>query len=192
MNLRHAALAFGLFVTIAACAAPSGSGPATSPAGSVPDVTASDEPTASAGASPVAGGGVCDPTSLYAEVISWTSGAGHRVATVQLTNIGAASCKVRNLAKPQLVGGDGAVLIDGKAPSSTKVLTLNPNDVVSTMVQDGNYCGSTPVAPVSVAFVFPSGEGRVIADAVSPDDVNGLPPCSGSGPGDIEMQPFAP
>jgi len=195
MTLRQSAFALGLVVLVAACSAPGGSGPVASPKGSAPDVTATDEPGTSDGAtsSPIAGNGFCDPTHLYAEVISWDSGAGHRTASVQLTNIGDASCKIHALAKPQLVGGDGGVLMQGSNPTSTAVLTLDPNNIVATMVQDANYCGPTPVAPITVAFVFPSGEGRVIANPVSPDDVDGLPPCNGAGAGGlIEMQPFAP
>ena len=195
MKLRHTALAFGLLFAAIACTAPSGSAPTASPAGSAPDVTVTDEPTTSAGAaSPVVGGGFCDPGNLYAEIESWNAGAGHRTATVQLTNIGTAACKIPNLAKPQLVGGDGTVLINGTTPSGTTNLTLNPNDIVSTMVQDANYCGATPTAPVTVAFVFPTGQGgRVVANPVSPDDVDGVPPCNGATqPADIEMHPFAP
>ena len=193
MNLRQLTLALGLVVVAAACSAPGGSG-SVAPIGSGPDVTASDAPGSSdtPTATAVAGNGFCDPANLYAEVTSWDAGAGHRTAHVQLTNIGDGSCKIHNPATPQLVGGDGAVLIQGTAPTSTSTLTLAANDVVTTMVQDANYCGSAPIAPVSVAFVFPSGEGRVIANPVSPDDLDGLPPCNGAGPGDIEMQPFAP
>lgn len=195
MKLRRSALVLGLVVVAAGCASAGGSG-SIAPVGSGPAVTPTDEPVPSDAASPtptpVAGNGICDSANLYAEVISWDASAGHRTATVQLTNIGGATCKVRSLAKPELVDGNGTVLIQGATPTSTAVITLAPNDVVTTMVQDANYCGAAPVPPVSVAFVFPSGGGRVIADAVSPTDVDGLPPCNGSGGGQIEMQPFAP
>jgi hypothetical protein len=192
MTLRQSALVLGLIVVAAACSTPGGSG---SQGSSVPDVTGSDEPDFSDDAptpTPIAGNGFCDPTDLYAEIISWDAGAGHRTATVQLTSIGDADCKIHGLAKPQLVGGDGAVLIEGAEPTSNTILTLAPNEILTSMVQDANYCGSPPVAPVTVAFVFPSGGGRVVAKPVSPDDVDGLPPCNGSGPGSIEMQPWAP
>jgi hypothetical protein len=193
MTLRPAALAFGLLLVAAACTAPAGSGATISPSASVPEVTVTDEPTPSAASTAVASGGSCDPASLYAEVLSWNGGAGHRIATVQLTNIGTTSCTIRSLAKPQLIGGDGTVLIDGTSPTATVVLTLAPNAIVSTMVEDGNYCGATPTAPVTVAFVFPGSAGRIVAGPVTPDDVDGVPPCTGStAPGDIEMQPWAP
>jgi Protein of unknown function (DUF4232) len=194
MNLRTSALVLGLLVIAAACSTPGGSG-SVAPIGTAPDVTATDEPGGSNPPTPtaVAGNGFCDPANLYAEVISWDSGAGHRTATVQLTNIGTVGCKIHSLAKPQLVGGDGAILMQGATPASSTTLSLDSNDIVSTMVQDANYCGSAPVAPVTVAFVFPSGEGRVIANPVSPDDLDGVPPCNGAGSGgQIEMQPFAP
>jgi len=192
MTLRHAALAFGLLLVAAACTAPAGSGATAGPTPSVPEATATVAPTPSAASTAISSDGSCDPASLYAQVLSWTAGAGHRVATVQLTNVGTTSCTIRSLAKPQLVGGDGTVLIDGKTPTATTSLMLAPNDLVSTMVQDANYCGATPTAPVTVAFVFPSNGGRIIAGPVTPDDVDGVPPCTGStGPGDIEMQPWA-
>lgn len=196
MTLRHAALVLGLLVVSTACAAPAGSGPTASPSApspSVPDVTATDQPTTSAAPTAVASGGSCDTASVYAQILSWNAGAGHRTANVQLTNVGTTSCKIPNLAKPQLVGGDGKVLIDGTTPTSTTVLTLAPNDVVSTLVQDANYCGATPTAPITVAFVFSGSVGRIVAGPVAPDDVDGLPPCTGSTvPGDIEMHPWAP
>ena len=107
-----------------------------------------------------------------------------------MTNAGAAKCKVATLDKPQLVDGHGSVLIDGVAPGSSSSLTLAPGDVVKTLVQDANYCGPDPAAPVSVAFVI-NGGGRFVATPLSPTDAT-VPPCNGPGsPADIEMQPWA-
>ena len=92
--------------------------------------------------------------------------------------------------KPQLVDGHGSVLIDGVAPGSSSSLTVAPGDVLKTLVQDANYCGPDPAAPVSVAFVQASG-GRFVATPLSPTDAT-VPPCNGPGsPADIEMQPWA-
>jgi hypothetical protein len=67
---------------------------------------------------------------------------------------------------------------------------MAPGDVVKTFVQDANYCGPDPVAPVSVAFVLKAG-GRFVATPLSPTDAT-VPPCNGAGsPADIEMQPWA-
>jgi len=60
------------------------------------------------------------------------------------------------------------------------------------MAQDGNYCGPTPVPPITVAIVLPSG-GRIVAAPVSQTDTMGLAPCNGAGsPAYIEMQAWQP
>jgi hypothetical protein len=111
---------------------------------------------------------------------------------MELTNAGTASCTITSMARPQLVDGRGSVLIDGASPPASGRLTVAPGAILKTLVQDGNYCGPAPVAPVSVAFVLSNG-GRIVATPFSPTDVT-LPPCNG-GPGSagtIEMQPWAP
>ena len=120
----------------------------------------------------------------------WEGAAGHRIAHVEMTNTGATACTVRSLARPQLIDGRGAVLIDGADPASSTRLTIHPGTVLTTLVQDGNYCGSEPVPPVRVAFVTP--EGRIVASPVSPTDAT-VPPCLGpaGSAGTIEMQPWA-
>jgi hypothetical protein len=122
----------------------------------------------------------------------WEGAAGHRIAHVELTNAGPAGCTMTALARPQLVDGTGSILIDGSNPPTSSSLTLPPGGVLKTLVQDGNYCGPAPVAPVSIAFVLSDGD-RIVASAFSPTDET-LPPCLG-GPGStgtIEMQPWAP
>jgi hypothetical protein len=124
--------------------------------------------------------------------VSWDAGAGHRTAHVELTNAGSVACTVNALARPQLVNGNGSVLINGAVAAASPTLTLAAGAVVKTLVQDDNYCGPAPTAPVTVAFVFGNGA-RVVASPVSPTDLDGVPPCFGStGPGVIEMQPWAP
>jgi hypothetical protein len=93
--------------------------------------------------------------------------------------------------KPQLVDGRGSVLIDGASPTALATRTLAAGGVVKTLVQDGNYCGPAPVAPVTVAFVMSDG-GRFVATPFSPTDTT-IPPCNGAGSAaSIEMQPWAP
>ena len=136
--------------------------------------------------------GPCDAAKLAARIVSWDAGAGHRTAHVELTNAGTVSCKTHALATPQLVGGNGSVLIDGTTAVASPVLTLAAGAVVKALIQDDNYCGPAPVAPVTVAFIF-TGGGRIVAAPVSATDVDGVPPCFGSsGAGVIEMQPWAP
>ena len=164
--------------------------------------TASPAPTASPTPTPIASPtptpvptaaptlGPCDPGSLAARITAWEGAAGHRIADVELTNAGTVTCRLATMAKPQLVDGHGSVLIDGVKPGPSDALTLAPGDVVKTFVQDANYCGPDPAAPVSVAFVLDGGS-RVVAMPVSPTDAT-VPPCNGPGsPADIEMQPWA-
>lgn len=136
--------------------------------------------------------GPCDPAKLPARITLWEGAAGHRIAHVELTNAGPGPCTVRAMARPQLVDGNGSVLIDGSNPPTSGILTVTPGGVLQTLVQDGNYCGPTPVAPVSVAFVL-SGGGRIVAMPFSPTDAT-LPPCLGAAgsAGDIQMHPWAP
>lgn len=171
-----------------------GTGPTATPATPTTAVrpTASLEPTIV----PTSGGpALCAPAGLTARLTSWSGAAGHRIASVELTNTGAEQCITGFVDRPQLVGGDGTVLIEGvNPPSSSEVLMLNAGEKVTTLVQDGNYCGSTPVAPVTVAFVLPSGAGRVVASPLTATDTSGLPPCNGNpgSAGDIQMHAWAP
>jgi hypothetical protein len=97
------------------------------------------------------------------------------------------------MARPQLVEGHGAVLIDGTVPGPSALLVVGAGELLKTLVQDGNYCGPTPTAPVSVAFVLVGGTGRVVALPVSATDTAGVPPCLGApgSAGDIAMQAWA-
>ena len=147
-----------------------------------------DLPSASTGAA------FCGPETLSARILSWDGATGHRIATIELKNTGSVACKTSAVDRPQLVGGDGTVLIEGVPATSTDTLVLNAGQVVTTLVQDGNYCNDIPVAPITVAFVLSTGEGRIVAAPVSSTDVDGLPPCNGDAgsSGSIEMHPWAP
>ena len=133
----------------------------------------------------------CGPAQLAARITRWEGAAGHRTAILELRNTGG-PCTIPAVERPQLVDGHGLAIINGPAPSSPDpVLTFAPGELLKTMVQDGNYCGQPPVAPVSVAFVLPNGS-RFVAVPVSATDVT-VPPCNGPGmPADISMQPWAP
>jgi hypothetical protein len=173
---------------------PSPSTPSASPVASpsAPPPTPSPSPVASPSVSAVATIGQCDAAQLAARITLWEGAAGHRIAHVEMSNVGPVACTVEAMSRPQLVDGNGAVLIDGATPPPSAVLSIHPGDVLKTLVQDANYCGPAPVAPVSVAFVI-SGDGRVVASPVSATDTT-LPPCNGApgSAGDIEMQPWAP
>jgi hypothetical protein len=194
-RFQLAALALGALL-LGGCQAPASQATAT------PTVTASatasaastTNPTPTATATAPAAAGPCDPNMLAARITQWQGAAGHRIASVELTNKGSGDCTVDALSQPQLVDGNGAVLIDSAAPAASAALTITPGGVLHTLVQDGNYCGPAPVAPVTVAFVFAPGLGRIIAAPLTATDTTGVPPCNGApgSAGDIEMQPWSP
>jgi hypothetical protein len=157
-----------------------------------PTAFPSDEAGASTPAPAATAAAPCGNAILEARITMWEGAAGHRIAHVELTNTGFEACVIQATLRPQLVDGNRSVLIDGAAPAgSDPFLTLAPGKTLKTLVQDGNYCGPAPVAPVSVAFVLADGS-HVLAAPVSPTDVT-VPPCLGSGSkADIEMQPWAP
>lgn len=138
--------------------------------------------------------GACDPAVLAARITRWEAGAGHRFASVELTNAGDVSCTIHALSQPQLVDRSGSVLIDGAPPAPSAALTIAPGGILKTTVQVANYCGPAAVPPVTVAFIFPGGLGRIVAAPTSPTDTTGVPPCLGEpgSAGEIEMQPWAP
>jgi hypothetical protein len=166
--------------------------PTATPAPSAPaSVTAVASPSTTAVPSARPTVGPCDPASLAARIKSWEGAAGSRIATVELTNRGTTSCLLETVDRPQLIGGDGSVRIDGKSPATTDHLTLKAGAVVTTLVEASNDCKPAAVPPISLAFVFADG-GRLVAEPVSPTDTTD-PPCNGAGsPGTIDMHPWAP
>jgi hypothetical protein len=122
----------------------------------------------------------------------WEGAMGHRIAHLDMRNTGPGACALETMARPQLVDGRGTTLIDGSSPAGSATLTLAPGGIVKTLVQDGNYCGPAPKAPVSVVFVLSDGR-KIVAAPLSPTDAT-LPPCNGApgSAGSIEMQPWAP
>jgi len=136
--------------------------------------------------------GPCDLATLTARITMWEGAAGHRIAHVELTSADPNTCLVEQTATPQLVDGNGSVLIDGSRPTSYAPLVASPGELLDTLVQAGNYCGPAPAPPVSVAFVLSDG-GRFVATPFSPTDST-IPPCLGAAgsAGTIEMQPWAP
>lgn len=147
-----------------------------------PAITASPAPTAAVRA--------CTPDEVDAVITAWSGAAGSRIATVELHQIGAAPCAVDPLPEPWLASGHGTPLITGKAEAGTPI-TIEPGDVLHTLVEVSNYCGPAPVAPVTVAFT--QGDAVFVATALSRTDLSGVPPCNGpdGSAGSIQMQPFA-
>jgi hypothetical protein len=198
--MKHLASLLVVALTLTACSAPGAAptAPATPVATASPSPSAAPTSTATAAPTPTPtpkptatpAPSACDPAKLAARITLWEGAAGSRIAHVELTNANSQTCTIRAMDKPQLVDGKGSVLINGQTPSSAAVVTLAPGDVVTTLVEDSNYCGPNPVAPVSVAFVQ-SPSGRFVATPVSPTDTT-VPPCNGAGqPPVIDMHPWA-
>jgi Protein of unknown function (DUF4232) len=162
--------------------------PVVASASPTPSATPADTPSPTVIPSP----GPCAPADLEARITLWEGAAGHRIAHVELSNAGSSACVIGTMARPQLVDGGGAVLIDGVAPTDSTPNTIEPGAILKTLVQDSNYCGPDPVAPVTVAFVQADGT-RIVATPASPTDAT-VPPCLGApgSQGDIEMHPWAP
>lgn len=201
-------LAAAVAVTIAACGSPVAPTPAPTPAAATaspapasaspastltptaaPSSSLTPTPTPIASVSPTA----CQAANLVARITSWEGAMGHQIAHVELTNNGPA-CLLAATAQPQLVEGHGAVLINGVAAAAPASSPFGIGEVRQTLVQDTNYCGPVPDAPVSVAFVFAGLGGRLIALPLSATDTTGVPGCL-SGPGSagsIEMHEWAP
>ena len=180
-------------VAVASSSSPSPSPAPSAPRSAQPTPTdtpppaASPEPAITASPKPVVG--ACQASQLAAHVTLWEGAAGHRIAHVRMRNTGPA-CHLPTLDRPELVASHGTVLIKG-SPAHSTVLTLASGATVRTLTDGDNYCGPTPTAPVTVAFVLPSGAGRVIARPLSPSDTTGVPPCLGQAlPGSIDMQPW--
>lgn len=132
----------------------------------------------------------CQPDDVDAVVTSWSGAAGSRIATVEMRQIGKTPCALDPLPKPWLADGHGTALITGKAGTGAPI-TFVPGAVASTEIEVSNYCGPTPVAPVTVAFT--QGDATFVATALTPTDTSGLPSCNGpdGSKGSIQMHPFA-
>lgn len=148
--------------------------------------------TASPAATPAAADVLrtCTPVDVNAVIIAWGGAAGHRIATVELHQIGTTACAVASEPEPWLADGNGTRLIVGKAGVRVTTIRFEPGAVLHTLVQAGNYCGPAPVAPVTVAFT--QLDATFVATALTPTDLSGVPPCNGTaGPtDDITMHPW--
>ncbi len=160
------------------------------PATEAPAPTATPLPTATS----VAAIPLCSPAKLAARITAWDAGMGNRTAHVEVTNTDSAACHIRKLDRPQLVDGHGSVIMNGLPPIASSFITINPGGILKTLVNASNYCGPDPLAPVSVAFIYPGGVGRFVATPLSQTDVSGVPPCNGApgSAGQITMLAWAP
>ena len=143
---------------------------------------------------PCYGGGL-KISILVSGGVAWQSGTGHEMATFDLKNTGSAPCLIKSKSQPLLLNGDDSILITGPDPGSVPNLMLAAGATLRASVQTSNLCAAPPiVAPVRVAFVI-SGTGMVTADAASPTDLAGVPPCLADNTvpaGEIQMTSWAP
>jgi len=195
--MRGMVLVFGLGLALVGCAGPSTSTPSPTSASLAPSVSPSEAPSASvapsqspkpvATAKPIA---VCLATQLAAKVTAWSGATGHQIASVTLTNTSSQTCTVQGTPETELLDAHGNILIDSQTAGTSGLphiakgapaFHLVHGASLRTMVNDDNYCGAAPALPTTVAFVFPSNAGRLIA-AKGPGGT--VPPCS-STPGSL-------
>ena len=200
--MRRRLLASALAAVLAGCGGTStpipasGSAPpvsstlpvATSAVPSAPPVAlATPKPTPKPTTKPIA---VCLATELRAKVTGWQGAAGSQIAAVTLTNKSATTCTVRGTPEVELVDARAAILIDSQtggpnglphiAPGA-RTFHLANNASLTTLVRASEYCGASPKLPTTIAFVLPSGAGRLVA-AAGPG--GSTPPCNGA-PGSL-------
>ena len=120
----------------------------------------------------------CTKDDLAAAITMWEGAAGHRIAHVDMTRVGSQPCVFEMAMRPQLVDGNGMVLIDGTTPVASGPLVFTPPERLTTLVDTANYCGSTPRAPVTIQLRLEDGSALVAAPQ-SPDDAM-VPPCNGT------------
>ena len=108
----------------------------------------------------------------------WEGAAGHRIATVELTSSASERCALPLAARVLLVG-DGATLLASDLLAWT-TLTLASGEVLHTLVQDSNYCGTAAQEPATLVFDFGADVGRVTATPAT-DGLSGVPDCIGPG-----------
>ena len=131
----------------------------------------------------------CEPTEVELQVVKWEESGADRVATVEMHNVGGA-CLVESMFEPWLVQEPQTPLIIGFDHPGTE-MRFGPGDTLRTIVRVRNYCGPDPRAPVTVAFR--RGASVLLAKAIDPADLSGVPPCGGypSSPSDISMEPWS-
>jgi hypothetical protein len=194
-GLSPATLGGGLIVALAIVVAVAwlgNRGPSGQVGGPGGTPTPASTPVVSATPTPRPTIAACTPNDLAARITLWEGAAGHRIAHVDMTRVGSAPCVLETAMRPQLVDGNGTILLDGTAPSTSGSLVFVSGERVTTLVDTSNYCGGTsPRPPVTIVFVEADGS-RIVAAPASGDDVT-VPPCNGApgSAGHIEMHEWA-
>ncbi len=170
--------------------------PATASPTLAPSTASTSAPTATP--TPVATPALCGPAQVAITIVKdqgiyWQGGTGQRMATFQLKNTSSKACVVKKMSRPELINGNGAILIKGAAPGASASLTVGPGGTLKTTVQTGNLCHAPAiVSPTRVAFVLVPGGTAILA---TPPVNGGVPPCLGDpavASGSIAMPGWAP
>jgi hypothetical protein len=133
----------------------------------------------------------CAPSAIGAEITVWEGAAGHRIATVQVTNVGAEPCTVPQYFRPALVDEAGHALIVSNAMPEPAPITMAAGSRATTLVDIANYCGAAPTTPLLLRLYLPSDEAVEAHPAASVRLPIDPPPCNGqNAPSTIEMQPL--
>lgn len=135
----------------------------------------------------------CAAIELAGTITAWEGAAGHRIATIQLTNSGSADCSIPELLRPALVDADGHALIVGAPAKASSAFTLAAGRYATTLVDMANYCGQAPTAALRIRLYLPSQDSVEAGAAAGLPNPVDAPPCNGSNvPSTIEMQPLQP
>jgi len=131
----------------------------------------------------------CVPAGLSAEITAWEGAAGHRIATVRVTNTGSDPCSVPRYFRPALVDENGRALIVSQSMPEPAPITLPAGASGTTMVDMANYCGTAPTAPLLLRLYLASDgaveakPGARVSEPIDP------PPCNGpNAPAEIQIQ----
>ena len=155
-------------------------GPSATDASNNPDAT----PTSVPGAVDA-----CAPAGLSAEITAWEGAAGHRIATVRLTNTSTEPCTVPRYFRPALVDEDGHALIVTTFVPEPAPLTLPAGATGGTLIDMANYCGNAPTAPLFLRLYLTSDATVEAKPAASVSEPIDAPPCNGpNAPAEIQMQ----
>lgn len=131
----------------------------------------------------------CVPAGLSAEINAWEGAAGHRIATVKVTNTGAEPCSVPRYFRPALVDENGHGLIVSQSMPEPAPITLPAGASGTTMVDMANYCGTAPTAPLLLRLYLASDDAVEAKPGASVSEPIDPPPCNGpSAPAEIQIQ----
>jgi hypothetical protein len=189
------AVSVGPVTSAPAASTPVDTLPAATPPAATPQATPAPTSTPPAetpppASPPVDGVAACDPADLVAHITLWEGAAGSRIAHVEVTNSGTATCRLETTERPSIFDGNGTVLIRGTSPSTVHELALPAGATATTLVETSNYCGPDPAAPVTIHFRMSNGD-QFVASPVDRTDAT-VPPCNGaSQPAAIDMHPWA-